>query len=79
MHCILFAYTNVPHDSTGEKPSYLLFGTDCRTPTDTALKPSSLQPGDVQDYRQKLSLALFSKGHCSEDYTESSAALQVFI
>ena len=37
---VLFAYRNVPHDSTGEKPSYLLFGTNCRTPNDvTLLKP----------------------------------------
>ena len=58
---ILFAYRNIPHDSTGEKPSYLLFGMDCRTPTEAAfLKPSSLQPGDTQDYREELSFSLSS-------------------
>ena len=35
LYGILFAYRNIPHDSTGKKPSYLLFGVDCRTPTDT--------------------------------------------
>lgn len=28
---ILWAYRNTPHDSTGEKPSFLLFGIDCRS------------------------------------------------
>ena len=31
---ILWAYRNTPHEATGEKPSYLLFGLDCRTPTE---------------------------------------------
>ena len=58
---ILFSYRNIPHDSTGEKPSYLLFGVDCRTPTETAfLQPAFLQPGDTQDYREELSLSLSS-------------------
>ena len=29
----LWAYHNTPHSSTSEKPSYLLFGFDCRSPT----------------------------------------------
>ena len=33
---VLWAYRNTPHESTGEKPSYLLFGIDCRTPTEAA-------------------------------------------
>ena len=58
---ILFAYRNIPHDSTGEKPSYLLFGVDCRTPTDAEfLNPTSLQLTDIQDYREELSLSLAS-------------------
>jgi len=35
-------YGNVPHSSTGEKPSYLLFSFDCHTPTKAALLPTSL-------------------------------------
>lgn len=45
----------------GETPSYLLFGVDCRTPTDTEfLNPTSLQLTDTQDYREELSLSLAS-------------------
>ena len=56
---MLFAYRNIPHDSMGEKPSYLLFGVDCRTPTEAEfLNPTGLQLTDVQDYREELSLSL---------------------
>jgi hypothetical protein len=45
----------------GEKPSYLLFGMDCRSPTEAALlPPSDLQPVDVEDYREELTLSLSS-------------------
>ena len=58
---ILFAYWNMPHDSTGEKPSYLLFRVDCRTPTDAEfLNPTTLQLTDVQDDHEELSLSLAS-------------------
>ena len=51
----LWAYRNIPHDSTGEKPSYLLYGVDCRTPTEAALlPPHDLEPTDVTDYREEL-------------------------
>ena len=33
---VLWAYRNTPHSSTGEKPSFLLFGFDCRHPTEAA-------------------------------------------
>ena len=56
---VLWAYRNTPHESTGEKPSFLLFGMDCRTPTEAAyLPPSSLRPADVSDYREELILSL---------------------
>ena len=32
---------NTPHTSTGEKPSFLLFGVDCRTPTEAAYLPTT--------------------------------------
>ena len=71
---ILFAYRNVPHDSTGEKPSYLLFGTDCRTPTEAVLlKPSSLQPGRF------ISFAFFSTRDCSKGCAKGPAVLQGLI
>ena len=51
----LWAYRNMPHSSTGEKPSYLLFGFDCRTPTEAALLPTtSHQPVEISDYREQL-------------------------
>ena len=38
---ILWAYQNTPHDSMGEKPSFLLFGVDCRSPTEAEITPPS--------------------------------------
>ena len=29
LYGVLWAYRNTPHSTTGEKPSYLLFGFDC--------------------------------------------------
>ena len=44
-----------PHEATGEKPSYLLLGIDCRTPTEAAHLPL-VEPvlTDVMDYRDAL-------------------------
>ena len=36
---VLWAYRNTAHDSTQEKPSFLFFGVDCRTPTEAAILP----------------------------------------
>lgn len=41
LHGVLWAYRNTPHESTGEKPSFLLCGHDCRSPTEAALFPPS--------------------------------------
>ena len=47
----LWAYHNMPHSSTGEKPSYLLFSFDFRSPTEATLVPTiSHQPVDISDY-----------------------------
>ena len=55
----LSAYQNVPHDNTGEKPSFVLLGVDCRTPTEAALlPPQELEATEVSDYRQKVVLSL---------------------
>ena len=32
---VLWAYRNTPHESAGEKPSFLPFGMDCRSPPNT--------------------------------------------
>ena len=34
---LLWVYRNAPHDTTAEKPSFLLFGWDYRSPTEAAL------------------------------------------
>ena len=58
---LLWAYRNTPHESTGEKPSYLLLGMDCRSPTEAALMPpNELRPVNVGDYREELILSLSS-------------------
>ena len=58
---ILWAYRNTPHSSTGEKPSFLLYGVDCRSPTEAAYLPTSeMIPVDVRDYREELMISLTS-------------------
>ncbi|XP_065893488.1 uncharacterized protein [Dysidea avara] len=51
---VLWAYHNTPHSSTGEKPSFLLYGFDCRTSTEAALLPTKpLKATKVSDYVNK--------------------------
>ena len=58
---VLWVYRNTPHDTTGEKPSYLLFGMDLQSPTEAELtSPSKLDPILVSDYREELFLSLSS-------------------
>ena len=61
---VLWAYRNTPHESTGEKPSFLLFGMDCRSPTEAALlPPTPIQVTDVSNYREELVLSLSAARH----------------
>ena len=56
---MLWAYRNTPHESKGEKPSFLLYGFDCRSPTEAALlPPREIQASEVSDYCEKLVLSL---------------------
>ncbi len=59
---VVWAYRNTPHESTGEKPSFLMmFGINLRTPTEAVLRPpNSLEPGMVEDYRAEVVLSLSS-------------------
>ena len=58
---ILWAYRNTPHTSTGEKPSFLLYGVDCRSPTEAAFLPTTeVHPMEASDYREELMLSLSS-------------------
>ena len=55
----LWAYRNTPHESTKEKPSFLLFGIDLKSPTEASLlPPDSLDPTDLGCYREELILSL---------------------
>ena len=52
---VLWAYRNTPHEETKEKPSYLLFGVDCQSPTEAAFLPTeSMGPVDLTEYREEL-------------------------
>ena len=66
---LLWAYRNTPHESTGEKPSFLLFGWDCRSPTEAALLPVSTKVTacSVEDYREELILTLSSAREAALD------------
>ena len=58
---VLWAYRNTPHKSTREKPSFLLFGIDLKSPTEAALlPPDSLDPTDLGSYLEELILSLSS-------------------
>ena len=56
---LLWTYQNTPHEATEEKPSFLLFGIDCRIPTEAALlPPKPVEPTTVPDYRKQVILSL---------------------
>ena len=53
------SYRNTPHESTSEKPSFLLFGRDCRYTVEAAFLPESeLEDTDITDYRCELASVL---------------------
>ncbi len=47
LYAVLYAYRNTPHESTHEKPSYLLFGKDLRTPTEACREPMIIGYGHL--------------------------------
>ena len=58
---VLWAYRNTPHEPTKEKPSFLLFTIDLRSPTEAALlPPDPISPCDGDDYREELMVSLSS-------------------
>ena len=67
---VLWAYRNTPHESTGEKPSMLLFGLNLRSPTEAAyLNPSKVVPSTVEDYKEKTMLSLSSARQLAVEVT----------
>ena len=58
---VLWAYRKTPIESTGEKPLFLLFGWDLRSPTEAAfVQPASMTPTTVEDYREEVMFSLTS-------------------
>lgn len=48
---VLWVYRNTPHESTQQKPSFLVYGVDYQSPTEAAfLPPEGLEFTDVGDY-----------------------------
>ena len=59
---VLRAYRNTPHEATKEKPSYLLFGLDCLSPTEAAFLPVEPSgPVDIAEYREEVVLYLLQE------------------
>ena len=74
---VLWVYRNTPHTSTGEKPSFLLYGIDCRSPTEAAYLPTEdIHPTDVDDYRGIDAVAHVSSSVSCWVHSEGPAALQ---
>ena len=70
---VLWAYRNTPHDSTGEKPSFLLFGVDLHTPSEAALfPPSTSEPTNMEDYREELIVSLASARQLAAESLQQS-------
>ena len=68
LYGVLWAYRNTPHESTLEKPSFLLFGMDCRQPTEAAfIPPTPTDPLIVCDYREELIKVLSSARQCAAE------------
>ena len=64
----LWAYRNTPHESTGEKPSFLLYGMDLRSPAEAELlAPEPHPPVSAEDYREQLIQTLLSSRHLAEE------------
>ena len=56
-----WAYRNVPRNSTGEKPSFLLFRMDFCTPTEAALlNLYTIEPANIDDFHEELMLSVLS-------------------
>ena len=72
---VLWAYGNAPHESTGEKPSFLLLGMDCGAPSEAALfLPSPVEPSTVETYREELMLNLSSARELAAKSLQASQA-----
>ena len=70
---VLRAYRNTPHDSPGEKPSFLVFGFDLKIPTEAAkLPPRDLDPIRIEDFREEMLLSLSSARQLAVESIEAA-------
>ncbi len=61
LYGVLWAYRNTPHETTGERPSFLLYGRDLRSPVEAELLPYSGEPPmTTEQYREHLMETLAS-------------------
>ena len=75
LYGVLWAYRNTPHDSTGEKPSFLLFGMDLRAPVKAELLEPSTEIGpqiSAEHYREQLVYTLASSRQLAEETTRQA-------
>ena len=76
---LFWAYRNTLHESTGEKPSYLLFGIDCRTPTEAGLlPPSCIEPTERSSYREEMILSLSTARNAAAKRIQKSQKKNLF-
>ena len=75
---ILWAYRNTPHETTGEKPSFLLFGMNC-SPTEAELSPLPNQyETDVMAFRAELMESLsFARNLAAETIQQAQMKYKV--
>ena len=53
----------------GEKPLFLMFGLDCRSPAKAAfLSPNAIQPTDLADYSEEIMVSLTSAQSLATNY-----------
>lgn len=80
LYGVLWAYRNTAHESTGEKPSFLMFGIDLRSPSEAELlSPNDEQCKEVEDYREQVvttlstahSMAAESIGQAQKHYKKA--------
>ena len=71
LYSVLWAYRNTTHELTHKKPSFLLFRTDCRYPTEAVLLPPT--PIDLMDCREEL---ILSKSSARKLVAEAMRAAQ---
>lgn len=70
LYGVLWAYRNTPHESTGEKPSFLLFGWDLRSPVEAELLASKTEPRvSSEDYKEQMMQTLASSRQLAEEST----------